>query len=232
MRGTAGDMGWLALRALWPGLRARGRRYLRGLPALGLIVVLAGCLGETGGQGGFFAAKATDAARKPPLRQVALVSGKVLVVPPRGYCVDRRSLRRGLAGGFALIAACNSLTGDYSGADAEPVVMTVQVQPGLTRRDLPRAADLAAALAPARALREVDGDGLTLVQLDSGGDGGLPKGDPKHWRGAAMINGYLVGVALYAPKGNPLAGPRGERLIHALLENIMEASLRPVQPPS
>ena len=95
-----------------------------------------------------------------------LAGGKVVVAPPRGYCVDPRSLRKGLTGGFALIASCNSLTGDYSGADVEPVLMTVQVQPGLLTRDLPGADDMATAMAPARALRKVDGDGLTQAFAD------------------------------------------------------------------
>jgi len=106
----------------------------------------------------------------------------------------------------------------------------VQVQPGLLTRDLPSAAELAAALAPAKAIAHVNGDGLTLVQLDRGGDSGLPTGDPRHWRGAMLINGYLVGLALYAPKGSALAGRGGQRLILQLAENLLDARMnRPRQ---
>lgn len=216
----------------------RGRALAaRLMLAGGIAVLMSGCMTETGnGQFGFVAAKAAQtpaparpaprlAAARAPVSTAEIVRGKVVVHAPRGYCIDRRSMRRGFTGGFALIAACNSLTGDFSGADVEPVVMTVQVQPGLTRRELPDAADLAAAMQPAKALRQVNGDGLTLVHLDSGGDRGLRSGDPKHWRGAMVINGYLVGLALYAPKGNALAGRRGQALIHRLAENLLDASL-------
>ena len=211
----------------------------RAVPALGLVTALAGCLEAPGGAFGFLTDKtgATGAtkvgatgqtaparARAAPVRQVELVRGKVAIVAPRGYCIDAESRRQGLAGGFVLIAACNSLTGDYSGADAEPVLMTAQAQPGFLTRELPDAATLAAAAGAGRMLHKVDGDGLTLVHLDAGGDRGLPSGDPRHWRGALLINGYLVGLALYAPKGSAMAGPRGRDLIQQLAENMLDAS--------
>ena len=157
-------------------------------------------------------------------KTVSLAGGKVIVVPPRGYCIDKASLRNGFGSGFVLIAACNSLSGEYSGADAEPVVMTVQVQPGFLQKEAPDAAALAAAMAPVKALRKVDGDGISMVQFASGGNAELPKSDPKHWRAAMMINRYLVGIALYAPAGHALSGPRGERMIVALAENMLDAS--------
>ncbi|WP_322867880.1 hypothetical protein U5922_017695 [Aquicoccus sp. G2-2] len=123
-----------------------------------------------------------------------------------------------------MIASCNSLNRDYAAADAEPVVMTVQVQPGLMKQDAPTADDLSAALAPVKTLAKLDGDGVSLIQLASGGDRGIPAGDPRHWRGTMMINGYLVGIALYAPKGNVLAGRKGKRMMIALAESLREAS--------
>jgi len=204
--------------------------------AAGLTFALSGCLATTNSEGfGFFADRAAQPGmsgqqlrRQAPLtgqmETAELARGRVVVQVPRGYCIDRGSLRRGLTGGFALIAACNSLTGDVSGADVEPVVMTVQIQPGFVKRELPSADELADAMEPAKALRRINGDGLTLVQLDSGGDKGLPSGDPRHWRGALVINGYLVGLALYAPNGSAMAGDDGQTLIHSLAENLLKAS--------
>ncbi|MDQ2090923.1 hypothetical protein [Marimonas arenosa] len=219
--------GWRA------GMARLGRGVRRPVAACAMALVLTGCLSETDGTLGLLSASATGPAgaasgatrpAKPPLRQAELVRGKVAVVAPRGYCLVRRTLRRGVTGGFALIASCNSLTGSFGSADVDPVVMTVQVQPGLLTRTLPSADGLATAMQPARALHKIDGDGMTLVHLDSGGDRGLPAGDPRHWRGALMVNGYLVGLALYAPKGSAQAGPRGRRLIHRLAENILDTS--------
>jgi hypothetical protein len=212
------------------------RRGMRLVLACGLALVLPGCLGEgTDGGLGFLTDKSVSqtaggvrampqAPKKTPLNHAVLAGGKVVVQGPRGYCVDPATLRRSFTGGFALIAACNTISGELSGADAEPVVMTVQAQPGLSRKDAPTAAELATALAPERALERVDGDGLSLVHMAGGGDKGLPQGDPRHWRGAMMINGYLVGLAVYAPKGSASAGKRGKRLILALAETLRAAS--------
>ncbi|UYV36905.1 hypothetical protein N4R57_18295 [Rhodobacteraceae bacterium D3-12] len=206
-----------------------------GLAAVSLMA-LSGCLSEaqlselglrssktvTQSAGG--AQAVPERPKVVPLKQASLAGGKVVVRGPRGYCVDPATLRRGFTGGFALIAACNTISGELSGADVEPVVMTVQVQPSLSKREAPLAASLAAALAPAQPIETIDGDGVTLVHMAGGGNKGLPKGDPKHWRGAMMVNGYLVGFAVYAPKGSALAGAGGKRLILALAENLRDAS--------
>ena len=213
------------------------RGALRAILAGAMIVALSACLGEgTGGDAfGFLTDKrvgqtaggvraAPRAPKKAPLQRAELAGGAVVVQGPRGYCVDPATLRRGLGGGFALIAACNSLSGQFTGADVEPVVMTVQVQAAVGRKDAPDAAAMAAALAPIPVLERIDGDGLSLLHLGAGGDAGLPTGDPKYWRGAMMINGYLVGIAVYAPKGSRTAGPRGRRVILALAEQLRAAS--------
>ncbi|MDU8929403.1 hypothetical protein RXV86_18570 [Alisedimentitalea sp. MJ-SS2] len=215
-------------------MRSAQRGGQQSVLVLGLSLLLAGCMGEGTGALGFLAAKSEDktaqagnssknALVKAPPKTAELASGKVVVQAPHGYCIDPGSMKTGFAGGFALIAACGNLPGGRA-SGADPVVMTVQVQPGLFRRDLPSAEAMATVLAPAKALHKVDGDGLTLVHLNAGGDGGLPKGDPKHWRGAMVINGYLVGLALYAPKGSAMAAGQGKGLILQLAENLLQAS--------
>ena len=216
------------------------RPGLRATFAAVLIAGLAGCLGE-GSNGGFAngfgllpaaaskpgsdsTSAAADDGRDRALRQATLAGGRLGVRGPRGYCVDPATLRRGLIGGFALIASCNSLSGGWASPDVEPVVMTVQVQPALNRRQPPSVAAMAAALAPLQALRTVEEDGLSLVHMASGGDAVLPRGDPKHWRGAMMINGHLVGLAVYAPRGSVFAGTRGQRLIRTLAQGLRAAN--------
>ncbi|MDQ2095926.1 hypothetical protein [Rhodalgimonas zhirmunskyi] len=208
-------------------LRRLVRGGARGSAALGLCLALSGCL--EGGEGLAFLTPRDGAADKkaqpkaPVLREVEMARGKVVIRPPRGYCIDQGSLKRGVSG-FALIASCNSLRGDYAGADVEPVVMTVSVQPRLVKQEVPTAQAMASVLAPAQAIRHENGDGLSLIQLDRGGNAVLPGGDPKYWRGAMLINGQLVGLALYAPNGSSYAGERGRALILALAENLREAS--------
>lgn len=205
-------------------------------PAAGLFLLLAlsGCLGEGAGNApGFLTSKSAEAgeafpanakakARKPLVR-AKLAGGRVVVAGPGGYCIDPNTLSVRATGGFALLAACGALGAEDS-PYAEPALMTVQVQPRLLKQDVPNAAAMTAALAPARVLRHEDGDGVSLVQVAEGGDKGLPGGDPKHWRGAMVINGYLVGMAIYAPEGSPMADWAGHELILALAEALREAS--------
>lgn len=198
--------------------------------AVPVALVLAGCMpaGEGGGLS-FLTSKDEKKAAAPRRdlpKSVVLAGGRVTVNAPRGYCVDPATVRRGSTSGFALLGACNTLRGDFAGADVEPVVMTISVQPRLLKQDAPTAEAMAAVLAPRRALRKENGDGLTLIQLADGGDQVLPAGDPKHWRGAMLVNGYLIGLALYAPKGSAYAEGRGRRLLLALAENLRAANTK------
>jgi hypothetical protein len=198
------------------------------------VLLLGGCLGEGTAQGmGFLSPKvkgesggASAAVTRPmrkPLARASLAGGRVVVAGPRGYCIDPGTLKTRPTGGFALLAACGAL-GAETGHFAEPVLMTVQVQPRLLNPEAPDTAAMTAALAPARVLRQEDGDGVSLVQVGEGGDKALPGGDPRHWRGAMVINGHLVGLAVYAPESSPMAGKDGRGLILALAEALREAS--------
>lgn len=189
-----------------------------------LFLALAGCLGEGAGGGLGFAGQKPDSSvgRRAPLASASLAGGKVVVAAPRGYCIDRNTLKSGPSGGFALIGSCAVL--GTSGPDVEPVVMTVQAQPRLLRQEAPDAAALATAAAPAKVLERADGDGISMIHLAEGGDRVLGAGDGRYWRGAMLINGYLVGLALYAPKDSPAAGTRGKAYMLALAEALREAS--------
>ena len=217
------------------------RRVLGLVVVVGLGMPLAGCLGETPGSGkpvkgfGFLTpakpedaptqAKATSASSTHnALRRAALASGRVVVAGPKGYCVDGSTLKSRSTGGFALLASCEILTNGKTGHSVDPAVMTVQVQPRGLRREAPDAETMASVLAPAQVLKHENGDGLALVHVASGGDRGLATGDPKYWRGTMMVNGHLVGLAIYAPKGSSMAGRQGRKLILALAESLREAS--------
>lgn len=153
------------------------------------------------------------------MREARVFGGAVRVAGPDGYCIDRKSLRRAPSGGFVLLASCRSL-GDASAPAVAPVAMTVSVLPPEAGLAPPRAADLAASLAPRKILAQHEGDGVALVWLADGGDTGLPGGDPAHWRGAMAVNGHLLGLALYAPEGSAMAGSGGQRLMRLLAARI------------
>ena len=147
----------------------------------------------------------------------------MILTAPRGYCLDPRSLRRS-GGRVALLASCESLTGT-PGISVLPALMTVSVVPE-GDAGAPSPEGLARAVAPARTASGGMRDGLAHVQVLSGGEAVLPGGDPRHWRGARAVAGHLAGLALYAPKGSPLAGPEGRGLLRALSDGLQAGAGR------
>jgi len=199
--------------------------------ALGLtsaLLALPGCLDtvELGKFGLRDASKpgATASQRTPALKKLSMANGDVVVVGPRGYCIDPKARKLRPGGGFALIAACETLTGGGAGPGVTPAVLTVTILPKSLRPSQPSAAELAAALAPAHVLAKEDGDGLSVVQLATGGEQFTPTSDLRHWRAAMVINGHLVTLAVYGSKGSAVAGQKGMVLILELAEALRDAS--------
>ncbi len=178
---------------------------------LALALPLAACLGESTGQG------------SQTLRKTELFQGRVVVAGPEGYCIDRQSLRRNSDGAFVLLASCESLSGQAGGAVA-PAVLTVSVLPRQAGITPPDAQALAALATGARILQSADDDGLSYVQLSEGGDSLMPQGDPRHWRGGMMVNGHLVGLAVYGAEGSAAAGVMGRSLLRGLAQTILSLS--------
>jgi len=176
------------------------------------LVLLAGCLAPV------------EEGPRPAIRQVAFDDGAVILSAPRGYCVDADSMRRS-SGRVALLAPCERLTGQ-PGIAVAPAVMTVSIMP---QGDAPAPSPegLARAVAPARTGAGGTQAGLAYVQVMDGGETVLPGGDPRHWRGARTVAGHLVGLAVYAPEGSPLAGPEGRGLLHDLAEGLRAGAQTP-----
>jgi len=187
--------------------------------AIGLAacVPLAACLdpvrGDTPGE-----PSAQDA-----LRTVAFYDGAVTVAGPRGYCIDRASIKQDAGGRFALLASCESLTGQ-TGIAVDPAVMTAAVLPRATAAAPPDVTAMTNALGPDTVRRAEESDGITLVQVANGGETVLPGGDPAHWRASTIINGHIVGLAAYGPKGGAIAGPRGRDLLRDFADALRTAS--------
>lgn len=156
------------------------------------------------------------------LSKVRLARGDVVVAPPSGYCVDPASLGNTPRSSFALIGSCQALNESASGQAVPPVVMTVTVG-ARGAQTLPDATSLADQKGAA-VLGNVSADQAVVTHLSKGGDVHLSGGDPRHWRGAAEINGRLVGVALYAPQGADAAGQAGGAIVAGLLASIKAES--------
>lgn len=187
----------------------------RGTLRAGLLLVclpLAACLDVAG-----------EAGPDDALRALAFYDGEVIVTGPRGYCIDRSSIKRGPAGRFALLASCESLT-DQPGISVDPAALTVAVLPHATSAEQPSSEAMAEALGRASVRDTEDGDGIALVHIAQGGDTVLPGGDPSYWRASMVINGHLVGLAAYGPKDGAIAGTGGRDLLRDLAETLRAAS--------
>ena len=192
------------------------RRRMRRRAGLLLVCLpLAACLDVAGESG-------PDDA----LRALAFYDGEVIVTGPRGYCIDRSSIKRGPAGRFALLASCESLT-DQPGISVEPAVLTVAVLPHATSAVQPSSEAMAEALGRASVRDTEDGDGIAIVHIAQGGDTVLPGGDPSYWRASMVINGHLVGLAAYGPRDGAIAGTGGRDVLRDLAETLRAASPAP-----
>ncbi|MBU2981600.1 hypothetical protein KO498_07200 [Lentibacter algarum] len=196
-------------------------RKIRAAIALAAVLLLPACLAES-------TASNQDAARpfafgSRTLVATSIVPDRVTAKGPRGYCVDKRSVKTGRASGFAMLAPCAALGGKPTGSE-EPVLLTIQAQPKGLQAASTTAAGLAEAFAGHGTVHKETGDGLSLVQLQSGGDAIVPNGEPKHWRATLAFNGYLVGLAVYSEKGGAAANKRGKALLLAFAEEVLEAS--------
>ena len=162
-----------------------------------------------------------------PLAKANLAGTDVVVAGPEGYCLDPKTVQSRPGRGFALIASCRILSGGAVGAWAEPVLITVTVGPKGAEGDLPGPAAIAQA-AGAALLGGESSDGFVAANLDRGGDSLLKGGDKRYWRGAFVLNGRLVGLALYAPKDSSYATQQGGAMLASVRAQIVSLSAQHV----
>ncbi len=197
----------------WTSDSAPARRGLvRRASLSALCLLLAGCVGTGIGP------RTGD-----PVTRMSLYGGEVNLVAPPGYCIDDSHVRRGRDVTVVPLATCESLTGQV-GLPVPAALMTVSVLPRQGGQAAPTADSIAASLAPVEALERADSNGVAYVRFADGGQDALPGGDPRHWRGGMMINGHLIGLAVYAPQGSALAGAGGRRLMADLAARLRRAS--------
>lgn len=184
--------------------------------------LLAGLFGPSTGQG-----PSAQSTPQATLEQVSFADGAVVVSGPRGYCIDPTTLRRRPTG-FAVIASCRILANGVLGAAVDPVLVTVTVGQA-DGTPLPTATQLAAG-AGGRVVSQRDIAGMVLVQLEDPDASILSDGDSRYWRGVFRQGSRLVGLALYAPDGSPLAGASGANMLRDVQMRIVGLSPDPESP--
>lgn len=145
------------------------------------------------------------------LPQAAMAFGAVTLVPPRGYCIDRRSLRPR----FALMARCDTLGSDAATAGAPLGLLTASFSAADPTAALPDAATTATILGLSNvsaARRTAD-----AVLFRASGPAPVEGMSQTHWRGTAQIGDQIMGLALYAPDDSGALGAEGRALLQELI---------------
>ena len=187
------------------------------------LTFLSACLGEGTSPTAMSVASPAGKGRSYALAQAAVVPNRVVARGPSGFCVDKRSVKTSKTGGFALLASCAALGAKATGEE-EPVLLTIQAQLKGLHSGPTTAEGLAKAFSDNGPIYKETGDGLSLVQLSTGGGEVIPNGEPKHWRAALSFNGYLIGLAVYSEKGGAAANKRGKALLLEFAEGVLGAS--------
>ncbi|WP_415404867.1 hypothetical protein [Tateyamaria sp. SN3-11] len=145
--------------------------------------------------------------------------GRVMLVPPTGYCVDKRSLRQS----FALMARCDTLGGDASGG-APLALITATTAPavgGVRADDLGNGQETV--------LSRSDTDTLSLIQV---------RGTPPnarlrdvYWRAAGRVGDQVVGLAIYEAAQGANLGTLAPDMLKQTMQRTQDqsAAIQPAQ---
>ncbi len=153
---------------------------------------------------------------------------------PRGYCFDKRMLNPAAADGFALLPRCDRLSGGgffaSLGGSRDSAVITATLGRATKGAPAPSVRDLAASV-PGAVLRDQKEDALLpLAKLDIPGHGARGASS-EHWRGAFVLNGHVILLALYAPEDSPLLGAQGAMVLDDMARLTQAASVLPAAAP-
>ena len=147
------------------------------------------------------------------LTQARMAQGAVMLVPPPGYCIDRRSLKQR----FAIMARCDTLGGS-SGGGAPLGILIASFSPATGEGTLPAPEVTAQALELQNVSAQRKDDSAVIFRAE--GPAPVEGMSSRHWRANALVGGQIMGLALYGPEGGPAAGEEGR----AMLNQVISAS--------
>lgn len=186
--------------------------YARGLSAALGLVLVAGCLPSDGG---------SQTKDRVAVRKSSLLQGQIQIPAPQGYCVDPASQKDHARAGFVLMAGCDGLAGLPPGSLVTPAILTVSAL--IPQQGTPDVKNMLRALGEEDILTRSEKDGLLIVQVRD--DKLVPEGsDPTHWRGAMVLDGALVTMAVYGNDG--IAGDKGRALLTKLAQGVRTATAK------
>ncbi|WPZ21993.1 hypothetical protein T7987_01735 [Sulfitobacter faviae] len=177
-----------------------------------------------GGQGFSFGGR--PATPEKPLLQTALAGGAVQVVPPQGYCIDPKSLKRR----FALMARCDALGLPDVVSAAPRGILTLALIEAEADAPLPTPQQVAeaAGLSQLQEAGSIEGASIFVAQGPVPAEGM----SPRHWRGTARIGGHVASVTLYGAPQSRAISEEGRALVAELIQQSRSKSATPTAPGS
>lgn len=143
------------------------------------------------------------------LPSASLARGAVSLVPPVGYCIDKRTIRAR----FALMARCDTLGGTATFGAPLAVITAATVDQS--------AVDASRDANGETILSRRSGDALTLLEIN--GTPPTPDMRPVFWRAVGLVGDQVIGLAIYeGENGEPL----GERAPQLLRETMQRTRAR------
>lgn len=184
-------------------------RVLAGLA----LLALAAC--SDGGDGAFFGDGGASSRPNTALIRADMARGAIALVPPDGFCIDRRGLRQD----FAVLARCDTLGGRGGGQGAPLGIIAVSVTASPEPFTL---TDVQSLAGPGAATLSTQTAGAArIVHLT----GPTPRGtDARHWKAVMPLGGYALAMSAFGPQGGPLAASDGGRLLASLAARTQAAS--------
>ncbi len=149
-------------------------------------------------------------------RSVVVRDGGVTIAAPSGFCIDNGMSKS--AEGFVVLGGCDVITRGKAFGPVNNAIIVVSVSQD--RADALAGTKRLAAMVGGNPLVTKYEEGVSLIQLETGGDVYIPNGEPKHWHGIATVNGYLVLMSVYSPEGGTASRMSGGDLILNLAQNI------------
>ncbi|WP_299548161.1 hypothetical protein [uncultured Tateyamaria sp.] len=149
------------------------------------------------------------------LRGAKLAGGTIKLVPPPGFCVDKRSLRQS----FALMARCDTLGGRVTTNAPLAIITATTVKAN-------NAAQISTSEFESTSetvIKRIEDAPLALVQIK----GTPPSPDMRdtYWRGAARIGDHVIGLTLYERANGTSLGDSAPNLLVKTIEQTQEQSI-------
>lgn len=182
----------------------------KGLIAGAALVALAGCDDIAGGLAGAPSGQKPATANNA-LRFANLGGGAVTLVPPAGFCIDKRTLRKE----FALMARCDILGGATE--FGTPVALITAAIVPQAKHDADRRGDAGEVV-----LQERTYDTHSVFQLE----GRPPSADLRkvYWRAVGTVGEQVIGLALYEPTGGAELGERAPDMLSQTVRQTQDSS--------